>query len=71
MSEEVLICRCQEVTEQEILDAIRDGATTVDGVKRRARARPAAVWSSAWSRGRPARIRRMSNRRKAACRCAR
>ena len=38
MSEEVLICRCQEVTEQEILDAIRDGATTVDGVKRRTRA---------------------------------
>ena len=36
--EEVLICRCQEVTEQEILDAIRDGATTVDGVKRRTRA---------------------------------
>lgn len=38
MSEEVLICRCQEVTEQEILDAIADGATTVDGVKRRTRA---------------------------------
>lgn len=38
MSEEVLICRCQEVTEQEILDAIKDGATTVDGVKRRTRA---------------------------------
>lgn len=36
--EEVLICRCQEVTEQEILDAIADGATTVDGVKRRTRA---------------------------------
>ena len=36
--EEVLICRCQEVTEQEILDAVRDGATTVDGVKRRTRA---------------------------------
>ena len=36
--EEVLICRCQEVTEQEILHAIRDGATTVDGVKRRTRA---------------------------------
>lgn len=36
--EEVLICRCQEVTEQEILDAIHDGATTVDGVKRRTRA---------------------------------
>ena len=38
MSEEILICRCQEVTEQEILDAIADGAATVDGVKRRTRA---------------------------------
>ena len=36
--EEVLICRCQEVTEQEILDAVRAGAATVDGVKRRTRA---------------------------------
>ena len=32
-SEELIICRCQEVTEQEILDAIRDGADTVDGGK--------------------------------------
>ena len=38
MAEELIICRCQEVTEQEILDAIADGATTVDGVKRRTRA---------------------------------
>ncbi|MGI6117998.1 MAG: (2Fe-2S)-binding protein [Bilifractor sp.] len=38
MSEDVIICRCQEVTEQEIVEAIRDGATTVDGVKRRTRA---------------------------------
>ena len=38
MNEEVLICRCQEVTKQEIIDAIKDGATTVDGVKRRTRA---------------------------------
>ncbi len=38
MREEVLICRCQEVTEKEILNAIQDGATTVDGVKRRTRA---------------------------------
>ena len=36
--EDVLICRCQEVTESEIVAAIRDGATTVDGVKRRTRA---------------------------------
>ena len=38
MDEDLIICRCQEVTEQEILDAIRDGADTVDGVKRRTRA---------------------------------
>ena len=38
MMEDVIICRCQEVTRQEILDAIADGATTVDGVKRRTRA---------------------------------
>lgn len=36
--EDIIICRCQEVTRQEILDAIADGATTVDGVKRRTRA---------------------------------
>ena len=38
MGEELIICRCQEVTEKEILDAIANGATTVDGVKRRTRA---------------------------------
>lgn len=38
MNEDILICRCQEVTKQEIIDAIKDGATTVDGVKRRTRA---------------------------------
>lgn len=34
----LIICRCREVTKQEILDAIADGATTVDGVKRRSTA---------------------------------
>lgn len=38
MDNDVIICRCQEVTRQEIVDAIRDGATTLDGVKRRVRA---------------------------------
>ena len=38
MDEEILICRCQEVTEGEIVAAVADGATTVDGVKRRTRA---------------------------------
>lgn len=33
-----IICRCESVTEAEIVDAIRRGATTVDGVKRRTRA---------------------------------
>lgn len=35
-----IICRCETVTEGEIIDAIRRpmGAKTVDGVKRRARA---------------------------------
>ena len=36
--EQIIICRCPEVTRQDILDAIADGATTVDGVKRRTRA---------------------------------
>lgn len=35
---DIIICRCQEVSRQEILDAIADGALTVDGVKRRTRA---------------------------------
>ena len=38
MDNGLLMCRCQEVTEAEIKAAIADGATTVDGVKRRTRA---------------------------------
>ncbi len=38
MQEDIMICRCQEVTEGEIIQAIKDGADTVDGVKRRTRA---------------------------------
>lgn len=33
-----VICRCEEITEEEILQAIADGARTVDGIKRRTRA---------------------------------
>ena len=33
-----IICRCEEISEGEIVDAIRRGATTLDGVKRRVRA---------------------------------
>lgn len=35
---EVLICRCEEVTQEMIHEAIRDGAMTVDAVKKRTRA---------------------------------
>lgn len=34
----IIICRCQEITKGEIRQAIADGALTVDGVKRRTRA---------------------------------
>ena len=34
----MLICRCEEVTEEEIRQAVRDGADTIAGVKRRTRA---------------------------------
>lgn len=37
-NKELMICRCREVTKQDILDAIADGATTVDGIKRRSTA---------------------------------
>ena len=36
--EDIIICRCQEITKSEIEKAIEDGATTIDGVKRRTRA---------------------------------
>lgn len=35
---EEYICRCEEVTRKEIEDAIKDGATTLEGIKRRTRA---------------------------------
>ena len=38
MDEDIIICRCQEVTKAQILKAIRDGASTIEGVKRRTRA---------------------------------
>lgn len=33
-----IICRCEEISEGEIVEAVRRGATTLDGVKRRVRA---------------------------------
>lgn len=35
---DILICRCEEVSEQAVRDAIRDGALTIDAVKKRTRA---------------------------------
>jgi len=34
----MLICRCEEVTEEEILAAIREGANDIAGIRRRTRA---------------------------------
>jgi len=36
--EDLVVCRCEEVPLEEILEAITEGATTVNGVKRRTRA---------------------------------
>ena len=36
--DDIIVCRCEEVTLQEIRDAIRAGATTSNSVKRRTRA---------------------------------
>jgi glycerol-3-phosphate dehydrogenase len=33
-----IVCRCEKVTEAEVIDAIRKGASTVDGIKFRTRA---------------------------------
>ena len=37
-NESTIVCRCEEVTEQEIRQAIKDGATTINDIKRRTRA---------------------------------
>jgi len=38
MADDKLICRCEEVTETEILQAIKDGAVAFDEIKRLTRA---------------------------------
>lgn len=38
MKGDILVCRCEEITENEVRKAVEDGATTVTGVKRRTRA---------------------------------
>lgn len=37
-TETVFICRCEEVTREEVAQAIQDGATTITGVKKRTHA---------------------------------
>jgi NAD(P)H-nitrite reductase large subunit len=37
-TETVFICRCEEVTREEVSQAIQDGATTITGVKKRTHA---------------------------------
>jgi len=37
-SDDMIVCRCEEITVREIKEAIADGARDVTGVKRRARA---------------------------------
>ncbi len=34
-NKQVYICRCEEVTEEEILKAIEEGAVTLNGIKKR------------------------------------
>lgn len=36
--QEKMVCRCEEVTQEQILDAIRKGDTTLDAIKKRTRA---------------------------------
>lgn len=36
--DELIICRCNEVTKKEIVDAIKDGADSIAGIKRRTKA---------------------------------
>lgn len=36
--EKIYICRCEEVTKEEIAKAIKDGATTLSGIKKRTHA---------------------------------
>lgn len=35
---EIYVCRCEEVTEEMVRQAVRDGAMTIDAVKKRTRA---------------------------------
>lgn len=34
MSEKIIYCRCEDITEEEVIEAIRNGATTLEELKR-------------------------------------
>ena len=38
MNETIFVCRCEEVTEEEVRKMVRAGITSVDGIKRATRA---------------------------------
>ena len=38
LDDEVIVCRCEEITAGEIRQAIREGAVSLTGIKRRTRA---------------------------------
>lgn len=38
LRDDMILCRCEEITLREVLDAVRRGATDVDAVKRMTRA---------------------------------
>lgn len=38
MDDRLIVCRCEEVTLGDIKEAVKDGASTVSGVKKRTRA---------------------------------
>ncbi len=35
MGKELIICRCEEITKEQIMDAVRNGARSISAVKRR------------------------------------
>ena len=35
---ELIICRCEEITKQQVVDAIKEGNTSVSGIRKRTRA---------------------------------
>jgi len=35
---ELIICRCEEITKQQVVDAINEGNTSVSGIRKRTRA---------------------------------